>query len=92
MQSIDILLETAREFLVALGANVGAAFALREAARALAKVVFPGAGSAISGGVAFAGTWGVGEAATAYFIQGRSIREAKRLLRRRRRQADAPAD
>jgi predicted GTPase len=84
--------ETAREFLVALGANVGAAFALREAARALAKVVFPGAGSAISGGVAFAGTWGVGEAATAYFIHGRSIREAKRLLRRRRRQADAPAD
>jgi predicted GTPase len=81
--------ETAREFLVALGANVGAAFALREAARALAKVVFPGAGSAISGGVAFAGTWGVGEAATAYFIQGRSIREAKRLLRRRRHQTDA---
>jgi predicted GTPase len=84
--------ETAREFLVALGANVGAAFALREAARALAKVVFPGAGSAISSGVAFAGTWGVGEAATAYFIHGRSIREAKVLLRRRRRQADAPAD
>jgi predicted GTPase len=75
--------ETAREFLVALGANVGAAFALREAARALAKVVFPGAGSAVSGGVAFAGTWGIGEAATAYFVQGRSIREAKRLLRRR---------
>jgi uncharacterized protein (DUF697 family) len=83
--------ETAREFLVALGANVGAAFALREAARALAKVVFPGGGSAVSGGVAFAGTWGVGEAATAYFIQGRSIREAKRLLRGRRRQAEAPA-
>ena len=82
--------ETAREFLVALGANLGAAFALREAARALAKVVFPGAGSAVSGGVAFAGTWGVGEAATAYFIQGRSIREAKRLLRRRR--TGAPAD
>jgi predicted GTPase len=75
---------TAREFMMALGANVGAAFALREAARALAKVVFPGAGSAISGGVAFAGTWGVGEAATAYFIQGRSIRQAKRLLLRRR--------
>ncbi|HYL06786.1 MAG TPA: GTPase [Thermoanaerobaculia bacterium] len=75
---------TAREFLVAMGANVGAAFALREAARALAKVVFPGAGSAVSGGVAFAGTWGIGEAATAYFVQGRSIREAKLLLRRRR--------
>jgi uncharacterized protein (DUF697 family) len=83
--------ETAREFLVALGANVGAAFALREAARALAKVVFPAGGSAVSGGVAFAGTWGVGEAATAYFVQGRSIRDAKRLLRRRRRQTDTPA-
>jgi len=85
--------ETAREFLVALGANVGAAFALREAARALAKVVFPAGGSAISGGVAFAGTWGVGEAATAYFVQGRSIRDAKRLLRRRRgRRTDAPTE
>ncbi|HEY0556865.1 MAG TPA: GTPase, partial [Thermoanaerobaculia bacterium] len=51
---------TAREFLVALGANVGAAFALREGARALAKFVFPGAGSAISAGVAFAGTWALG--------------------------------
>ncbi len=86
----DLSPATAREFLVALGANVGAAFALREAARALVKVVFPGGGSAISGGVAFAGTWGVGEAAIAYFIQGRSVREAKRLLRRRR-QADPPA-
>ncbi|HVR07536.1 MAG TPA: GTPase [Thermoanaerobaculia bacterium] len=82
---------TAREFLVALGANVGTAFVLREAARALAKVVFPGAGSAVSGGVAFAGTWGIGEAATAYFVQGRSIREAKRLLRRRRAAATPAA-
>jgi predicted GTPase len=80
---------TAREFLMALGANVGAAFALREAARALAKVVFPGGGSAISGGVAFAGTWGVGEAAIAYFIQGRSISEARQRLRRRRKAGPA---
>jgi predicted GTPase/uncharacterized protein (DUF697 family) len=77
--------DTAREFLLALGANVGAAFAFREAARALAKVVFPGGGSAISGGVALAGTWSVGEAAIAYFVQGRSIGEAKKLLRRPRR-------
>ncbi len=79
--------DSAREFLVALGANVGTAFALREGARALAKIVFPGAGSAVSGGVAFAGTWAVGEAAIAYFIQGRTIGEAKRLLRRRRKAA-----
>ena len=69
--------EAVKEFLVALGLNVGAGFALREAARALAKVAFPGAGSAISAGVAFAGTWGIGEAGIKYFIEGGSIEEAK---------------
>ncbi len=75
----------AREFLTALGANVGAAFALREGARALAKFVFPGAGSAVSAGVAFAGTWGIGEAAIAYFIEKRPIAEARERLRRKKR-------
>ena len=67
------------------GANVGTAFALREGARALAKVVFPGAGSVVSSGVAFAGTWALGEAAIAYFVHGSTLREARRLLRRRRK-------
>ena len=70
--------DAAKEFLTAIGVNVGAAFVLREAARALIKFVFPGAGNAVSAGVAFAGTWGIGEAAIAYFIQGKSIEEAKR--------------
>lgn len=84
----------AREFLVALGANVGAAFALREGARALAKFVFPGAGSAVSAGVAFAGTWGIGEAAIAYFIENRPIEEARERFRRKRKEKEgeeAPA-
>jgi uncharacterized protein (DUF697 family) len=86
--------DSAREFLAALGANVGTAFALREGARALAKIVFPAAGSAVSGGVAFAGTWAIGEAAIAYFIQGRTIAEARKLLRRRRQSPDeiSPAE
>jgi uncharacterized protein (DUF697 family)/GTPase Era involved in 16S rRNA processing len=78
----------AREFLAALGANVGAAFALREGARALAKFVFPGAGSAVSAGVAFAGTWGLGEAAIAYFIEKRPIAEARERFRRKRRETE----
>jgi uncharacterized protein len=76
----------AREFLVALGANVGTAFALREAARALAKFVFPGAGSAVSAGVAFAGTWGIGEAAIAYFIERLPIEKTRQRLRRKKRE------
>jgi uncharacterized protein (DUF697 family)/GTP-binding protein EngB required for normal cell division len=78
----------AREFLAALGVNVGAAFALREGARALAKFVFPGAGSAVSAGVAFAGTWGLGEAAIAYFIEKRPIAEARERFRRKRRKTE----
>ena len=78
----------AREFLAALGVNVGAAFALREGARALAKFVFPGAGSAVSAGIAFAGTWGLGEAAIAYFIEKRPIAEARERFRRKRRETE----
>jgi len=80
--------KAAREFLVALGANVGVAFALREGARALAKVVFPGGGSAISAGVAFAGTWGLGEAAIAYFIEKRPIEEARERFRRKKKEKE----
>jgi predicted GTPase len=81
--------KAAREFLVALGANVGAAFALREGARALAKIVFPGAGSVVSAGVALAGTWGLGEAAIAYFIEKRPIEEARERFRRKKRETEA---
>jgi predicted GTPase len=80
--------KAAREFLVALGANVGVAFALREGARALAKVVFPGGGLAISAGVAFAGTWGLGEAAIAYFIEKRPIEEARERFRRKKKEKE----
>ncbi len=83
--------KAAKEFLVALGANVGAAFALREGARALAKLVFPGAGSAVSAGVAFAGTWGIGEAAIAYFIEKRPIEEARERFRRKKKEKAVPA-
>lgn len=69
----------AAEFLGAVGVNVGVAFALREGARALVKYVLPGAGSAVSGAVAFAGTMAIGAAARAYFIRGESLASAKRI-------------
>lgn len=76
--------KSAAEFLSALGVNVGAAFALREAARALVKFVFPGAGSAVSGAVAFGGTLAVGAAARAYFVHGQPIDVARRVFKDRR--------
>lgn len=76
--------KVAGEFLSALGVNVGAAFVLREAARALVKFVFPGAGSAVSGAVAFAGTMAIGTAARAYFVHDEPIDVARRAFKDRR--------
>jgi predicted GTPase len=72
----------AAEFLTSVGANVGFAFALREAVRALLKVVAPGGGPVISATIAFSGTMAIGAAARAYFIRGASLGDAKRALRR----------
>jgi len=71
----------AGEFIGALGANLGAGLALREGSRALLKF-FPGWGNAISGAIAGAGTYAIGKAATAYFIEGISLKDARRLFQR----------
>lgn len=73
---------TAKEFFAALGLNVGAGFALRELARGAIKFIFPGGGNLVSAGIAFAATWGIGEAALAYFIDNKSIEEAKDAMKR----------
>src|SRR5699024_2808411 len=40
--------------------------------------IVPGAGSAISGTVAYSGTYSIGKAASAYYIKGMSLNEAKK--------------
>ncbi len=64
------------EWLGALGLNVSSALGLREAVRAVLKLV-PGIGATLSGAVAGTGTWALGVAAVRYFIDGGSI-EASR--------------
>lgn len=71
---------TAIRFLTAIGADLGAAVALREIARALVKFVFPGGGLVVSASIAFAGTWAIGEAAIAYLIEEKTIEEAKDIF------------
>ena len=58
--------EVTRARALELVATLGAGFTLREGARQLVKLV-PGYGSAVSAGVAFAGTVALGEAARAWF-------------------------
>lgn len=80
------------EFLGALGINIGAGMLLREGARALLKIV-PIWGNAVSGFIAGAGTYAIGRAAIAYFIEGIPLTEVKKLFRRllpKRRQNQPP--
>jgi uncharacterized protein (DUF697 family) len=77
----ELSTKLAGEFIAALGANISAGLVLREGARALLKL-FPGWGNAISGAIAGAGTYAIGRAATGYFIEGLSIKDARQIFRR----------
>lgn len=70
-------LRAATEFITALGANVGAGMVLREGARAILKF-FPGWGNVVCGMIAGAGTYAIGRAASAFFIGGVSLKDARR--------------
>jgi uncharacterized protein (DUF697 family) len=70
-------LRAATEFIGALGANVGAGMLLREGTRAVLKF-FPGWGNVVCGMVAGAGTYAIGRAATVFFLEGVSLKDARR--------------
>lgn len=83
----DFSLKLAGEFLASLGIGFGAGLFFRETARAAVKVL-PIWGNMISGGVAGAGTYALGRAAIAYYIEGK---RGPRLLRRGRRHRTLPS-
>jgi len=73
----------AGEFAASLGIGFGAGLVFRETARAACKLL-PVWGHMISGGVAGAGTYALGRAAIAYYIDGRhTVRLPGRWGRRR---------
>jgi uncharacterized protein (DUF697 family) len=80
------------EFLAALGANVGAAFACREAARAIGKLVAPVAGTVASSAIAYAGTVSIGKAATAHFVDGVSAEVTRKIFVRTRARKEGGAE
>jgi len=74
-----VTLKLVGEFLGALGLSVGAGFVFREAARAAVKIV-PFWGNAVSGFVAGAGTYAIGRAAIACFIDDSPMQETRRIF------------
>lgn len=80
----DISLETAIEFIFSLGGVAGAGQIFKIIAQQASKLLnglFPGAGSAVSSTVAFAGTASIGKAAIAYYIEGKDIKAAKKIFK-----------
>lgn len=82
-------LRAATEFVGALGVNVGAGMVLREGARAVLKF-FPGWGNVVCGMVAGAGTYALGRAAIVYFLEGLSLKDARRIYMTSRKRRTAP--
>ena len=83
---------TAMEFTAATGVNLGFAFAAREGARAVVKLL-PGAGIALSGGIAGATTYGIGKSAEAYFFRGEVERPRRYFLQwARRKESDGESE
>jgi uncharacterized protein (DUF697 family) len=82
-------LRAATEFVGALGANVGAGLIFREGARAILKF-FPGWGNVVCGMVAGAGTYAIGRAATVFFLEGVSLKEARRTYLASRKKSGRP--
>jgi uncharacterized protein (DUF697 family) len=82
-------LRAATEFVGALGVNVGAGMILREGARALLKF-FPGWGNVVCGAVAGAGTYAMGRAAIVYFLEGLSLKDARRAYLSSRKKPSRP--
>jgi uncharacterized protein (DUF697 family) len=83
-------LRAATEFIAAMGANVGVGMLLREGTRAMLKF-FPGWGNVVCGMVAGAGTYAIGRAATAYFLEGASLKQAKQTYLKSRRKGSRRA-
>ncbi|MCU6599363.1 50S ribosome-binding GTPase [Peribacillus frigoritolerans] len=72
----EINTKTASEFIAALGINVGIGLLVREGVRAAVRFI-PGAGLVVSGAVAGAVTYGIGQAAISYFLENKNIDQAK---------------
>lgn len=76
----DISLGTAKEFILSMGGIASAGFTFRlfaQQASKLINVLWPGSGSAVSSAIASIGTVAIGKAAIAYYIDEKTINEAK---------------
>lgn len=76
----DISLDTAKEFVLSMGGIAGAGYGFRLLAQQASKILnvfWAGSGSAVSASIAALGTSAIGKAAIAYYIDDKTVEEAK---------------
>ncbi len=81
----EISMESAKEFIVGLGGVASLGFVFRTIAQQtskLANALFPGAGSAVSAGIASSGTTAIGNSAISYYIDNISIEDVKKKYKK----------
>ena len=86
--------ETAKEFLISMGGVGAAGYGLRVLAQQGSKalnLVAPGAGSAVSSSVAYAGTFAIGKAAQAYYIDQVNEEDLPEILEKANEKGKAEA-
>lgn len=83
----DISLDTAKEFILSMGGIAGIGYGFRTIAQQGSKLlnaIWPGAGSAVSSGIAAIGTNMIGKAAISYYIDDSTFDEAKKKFESRK--------
>ena len=88
----DISLDTAKEFIFSMGGVAGLGYTFRLIAQQASKFlngIWPGSGSAVSSAIAAAGTSAIGKAAIAYYIDGKTMDEAKKKFEEARNSSES---
>lgn len=81
----EMNMDTAKEFIFSMGGISVVGRILKTFAQQSVKLLnalFPGCGSSISAGIAFVGTYAIGMSAIAYYIDGKNIKESKKLFQK----------
>ena len=85
----DISLDSAKEFIFSMGGVAGLGYTLKLVAQQASKFlngIWPGAGSAVSSGIAALGTSAIGKAAIAYYINGDTLEDSKKVFEQSNKQ------
>ena len=85
----DISLDSAKEFILSMGGVAGLGYTLKLVAQQASKFlngIWPGAGSAVSSGIAALGTSAIGKAAIAYYIDGNTLEDSKKVFEQSNKQ------